>query len=195
MTASRADGDVFCHQDIVISAQSGDSESFRALYDTHAPRILGYLRALVGDSDAEDVASETWIRIHRALASYHQARGDFRTWSTTIARNQAISHLRYRRSRPSIPLPPDAIPHRPSRTDTERDATESMQTERALALLRELPRTQAAAVLLCVVFGLDAVTAGRILRKQPSAVRMAMHRGLKTLRLRGGLGAEDEYVH
>jgi RNA polymerase sigma-70 factor, ECF subfamily len=130
------------------------------------------------------VASETWAAIHTALPGYHQHRADFRTWSTAIARNHAISHLRYRGARPAIPLPPEALPHRPSPTDTEHDAAESIRTAGTLALLSKLPRSQAAAVLLCVVVGMDAVTAARVLRKQPNAVRTAVHRGLKALRLR-----------
>jgi RNA polymerase sigma-70 factor (ECF subfamily) len=192
MPSSPADADVFCHQDIVDGAQRGEPDAFRALYETHAPRLLSYLRAMVGDRDAEDVASETWVRIHNALPTYHRNRGDFRTWSTVIARNQAISYLRYHRARPSFPMPPDAFPQRPSPADTARDAAEAMRTARALALLRELPRGQATAVLLCVVIGMDAVSAGRILRKQPNAVRTAVHRGLKALRVRIGNGNDTD---
>lgn len=193
MSALRAEG-VFCHQDtrrhqhpdpheqMVTSAQHGDSEAFRTLYDTYAPRLLGYLQSLVGDNDAEDVASETWSRIHAALPTYRRQRGDFRSWATTIARNQAISHLRYRKTHPADPTAPESFPHLPSATDTERDASEAIGTTRTLQLLRELPHTQAKAVILCVIIGMDAATAGHILRKQPSAVRMAAHRGLKALR-------------
>ena len=184
MTASPPERDVYCHRDIVADAQRGDPDAFRALYDTHSPRLLGYLKTLVGEADAEDIASETWASIHTALPGYRHRRADFRTWSTAIARNHAISHLRYRGARPAIPLPPEALPHRPSATDTEHDATESIRTAGTLALLRELPRAQAAAILLCVVIGMDAVSAGRVLRKQPNAVRTAMHRGLQALRLR-----------
>jgi RNA polymerase sigma-70 factor, ECF subfamily len=194
MSAVRAERGVFCHQDtrrhqhpdtcqqMVISAQRGDSEAFRTLYDTYAPRLLGYLQALVGDNDAEDVASETWSRIHAALPTFRHQRGDFRAWAMTIARNQAISHLRYRRTHPADPTAPESFPHLPSHTDTEQDASEAIGTTQTLQLLRELPHTQATAVILYVIIGMDAATAGHILRKQPSAVRMAAHRGLKALR-------------
>ena len=196
MSVPQAELGVFCHQDprrlphpdlhrqLVASAQLGDPDAFRALYAVNAPRLLAYLRALVGDNDAEDVASETWTRVHLSLPTYRQQRGDFRAWITTIARNQAISHLRHRRSHSAEPTAPESFPRLPSHLDTEREASESLGTRRTLDLVRELPHTQAEAVILCVIMGMDAVTAGGILRKQPSAVRMAAHRGLKALRLR-----------
>ena len=63
-----------------------------------------------------------------------------------------------------IPLPPEMLPQRPGAEDTEQDAAESIRTTQALALLRELPEAQGNAVLLCVVIGMDAERAGRILR-------------------------------
>jgi len=39
-------------------------------------------------------------------------------------------------------------------------------------------------VLLRVVVGLDAVTAAKVLGKRPGAVRVAAHRGLRTLAAR-----------
>jgi RNA polymerase sigma-70 factor (ECF subfamily) len=48
--------------DAVRRAQDGDEDAFRELYRDLQPRLLRYLRALVGD-DADDVASETWLHI------------------------------------------------------------------------------------------------------------------------------------
>jgi RNA polymerase sigma-70 factor (ECF subfamily) len=44
-----------------------------------------------------------------------------------------------------------------------------------------LPRTEAEAVLLRAVVGLDATAAGKVLGKRPGTVRVAAHRGLKKL--------------
>ncbi|HUA29074.1 MAG TPA: hypothetical protein VMC03_09315, partial [Streptosporangiaceae bacterium] len=52
--------------EVLDQAQRGDGEAFRVLYRDTQPRLLRYLRALVGD-DAEDVASETWLQISRDL--------------------------------------------------------------------------------------------------------------------------------
>ena len=59
--------------------------------------------------------------------------------------------------------------------------THSMTTAEAVSLIAMLPREQAEAVLLRVVVGLDAQTAGRILGRRAGAVRTATYRGLRQL--------------
>lgn len=176
------------HRQLILEAQRGDSRALDHLYQSTAPRLLGYVRALVGPDDADDVASETWASILAGLPAYRSERGDFHAWAATIARHRAIDHLR-RGGRAPLPLPPERLPQHVSGLDTERDAVDSLATERALALIGRLPREQASAVLLRVVFGMDAISAGRLLRKHPGAVRTATHRGLQSLRelLSGGV--------
>jgi RNA polymerase sigma-70 factor (ECF subfamily) len=50
-----------------------------------------------------------------------------------------------------------------------------------MSLVASLPTDQAQAVVLRAVVGLDAATAGQVLGKRPGAVRVAAHRGLRTL--------------
>ncbi len=56
-----------------------------------------------------------------------------------------------------------------------------MATDAAIKLISQLPGDQAEAVLLRVVMGLDAASAGRVPGKRPDAVRAASHRGLRRL--------------
>ena len=51
----------------VLAAQDGDETAFRTVYRAVHPRLLGYVRTLVGDADAEDVTSEAWLQIARDL--------------------------------------------------------------------------------------------------------------------------------
>ncbi|MFF3911725.1 RNA polymerase sigma factor [Streptomyces sp. NPDC001848] len=163
----------------VEHARKGDEDAFRHLYRAVQPRLLNYLRALVGQADAEDVASETWTRIARDMRSFRGAGDEFRAWAATIAHHRAVDHLR--RRRPGTPLPIEDMPHRAASNDTEREAAESISTASALALIAELPPDQAQAILLRVVVGLSAPSAGKILGKRPDAIRTAAHRGLRNL--------------
>lgn len=163
----------------VRRARSGDDDAVRHLYHTLQPRFLNYLRAIVGESDAEDIAAEAWSRIARDLRSFDGDGEDFRAWALTIARHRAIDHLR--RRRPGGPLAPEFIPHQQARDDTEREAITALDTASALALLGALPPEQAQAILLRVVVGLDTARAAEILGKSPGAVRTALYRGLRNL--------------
>jgi RNA polymerase sigma-70 factor (ECF subfamily) len=163
----------------VSAAQTGDEEAFRSLYREVQPGLLRYLRALVGD-DAEDVASETWLQIARDIRTY-RGKDEFRAWAARIGRNRALDHLRHQRRRPAVSTPVEYLVELPAAGDTADSATESISTDAALALIRSLPRDQAEAVLLRVVVGLDAETAGKVLGKRAGAVRTASYRGLRRL--------------
>lgn len=164
----------------LTAAQAGDEEGFRVLYRDMQPRLLRYLRVLVGE-DAEDVASETWLQIARDLATFHGDLDGFRGWATTIGRRRALDHLRRQQRRPVTGEPFEALTGLPANTDTAEAALDAIDTERALALIASLPVDQAEAVMLRVVVGLDAKTAAEVLGKRPGAVRMSAYRGLARL--------------
>jgi RNA polymerase sigma-70 factor, ECF subfamily len=162
-------------------ARHGDPEAFRILYRAVQPRLLRYLKGLVGAVDAEDVASETWAQIARDLGSFVGDGDAFRGWAATIARHRALDHLRRLRRRPATPVPVEALEYLAAVEDPATEAITAAGTDAAIAMIATLPRDQAEAVLLRAVMGLDAATAGRVLGKSAGAVRVAAHRGLRTL--------------
>ncbi|MGW7540604.1 RNA polymerase sigma factor [Streptomyces sp. NPDC054770] len=170
----------------VARAQEGDEAAFAVAYRLVQPGLLGYLRGIVGD-DAEDVAADAWLEIARDLGRFRGDGAGFRGWTATIARHRALDHLRRQRVRPRPSAPEHDLLDLPSRHSTHDQALEALSTERALELVRSLPRDQAEAVLLRVVVGLDGPAAARVLGKRPGAVRTAAHRGLKALARRLGV--------
>ncbi len=162
------------------AAQDGDEESFRLLYRDVQPRLIRFAGALVG-ADAEDVTSEAWLQIARDLPSFRGDLDGFRGWTATITRHRALDHLRRRSRRPRADVPVEDLVTVAAEVDTELDALNGIATHDAIRLIAELPRDQAEAVLLRVVVGLDAKTAGKVLGKRSGAVRTASYRGLKRL--------------
>ncbi len=79
---------------------SENQQGFTALYGEYYPKIVGYLRRLVGEAEAEDAAQEAFVKVSRSLDSF---RGESRlsTWLYRIATNTALDHLR----RPSNKYP------------------------------------------------------------------------------------------
>lgn len=165
---------------VLRAVRNGDEDAFRTLYRRIQPRLLRYLRTLVGD-DAEDVASEAWLQIARDIAGFKGDLDGFRGWTATIARHRALDHLRRDKRRPAHSTPAGELPERPAPDDTETMALDSLSSQAALALIARLPREQAEIIVLRVVIGLDAKTVAAILSKRPGAVRTAAHRGLRRL--------------
>ncbi|MFF5500926.1 RNA polymerase sigma factor [Streptomyces roseolus] len=165
----------------VLAAQNGDEDAFRTVYRAVHPRLLGYMRTLVGDADAEDVTSEAWLQIARDLDRFGGDADRFRGWAARIARNRALDHLRMRGRRPASGGDETELTDKPADSDTAGEALEALSTDDTLRLIARLPQDQAEAVVLRVVVGLDAKSAAEALGKRPGAVRTAAHRGLKKL--------------
>ncbi|MFI8518370.1 RNA polymerase sigma factor [Streptomyces sp. NPDC085481] len=165
----------------VLAAQNGDEDAFRTVYRAVHPRLLGYIRTLVGETDAEDIASESWLQIARDLDRFTGDADRFRGWAARIARNRALDHIRMRGRRPAVGGDETELTDKPADSDTADEALEALATGRTMHLIAQLPQDQAEAVVLRVVVGLDAKSAADTLGKRPGAVRTAAHRGLKKL--------------
>jgi RNA polymerase sigma-70 factor (ECF subfamily) len=165
--------------DRLESARGGDNAAFADLYRDMQPRLYRYAATLVG-REAEDVTAEAWLQIARDLRTFSGDAQAFRGWAATVVRNRAMDHLRAAARRP-VDLVETVDLDRPSDANTEAHAAEAMSTAAALELIATLPREQAEAVLLRAVMGLDATSAGKVLGKRAGAVRVASHRGLRSL--------------
>lgn len=162
------------------AARRGDEAAFSVLYRHLQPRLLRYATALVG-ADAEDVTAETWLHVARDVRSFVGDLDGFRGWVSTICRNRAMDSARSRSRRPAEPIDTAALVDLPDGHDTCDAALATLSTRWAIEKILALPRTEAEAVLLRAVVGLDASTAGKVLGKRPGAVRVAAHRGLRRL--------------
>lgn len=77
----------------------GDEQGFRILMERYQPRIQGFLRKRLNDEErVEDLTQDTFLRIHRARASYDPSR-KFSTWIHTIANNLLKNEFRNRSRR------------------------------------------------------------------------------------------------
>jgi RNA polymerase sigma-70 factor (ECF subfamily) len=165
----------------VRQMQHGDEQAFIEVYRAVHPPLLRYLGVLVGATDGEDVASETWGQVCRDLHTFRGDADGFRGWVTTIGRHRALDHLRARGRRPIVDISIDDLHTHPQVIDAETAALEALSTTAAVRLIATLPLDQGEAILLRAVMGLDAKAAGAALGKRAGAVRMAAYRGLRTL--------------
>lgn len=162
------------------AARAGEEVGFTVLYRHLQPRLLRYATALAG-GDAEDVTAETWLQVARGIRGFTGDVDGFRGWVSTICRNRALDSARHRARRPADPTDMATLAHLPARHDTQDAALGALATRWAMEQILALPRTEAEAVLLRAVVGLDTAAAGRVLGKRPGTVRVAAHRGLRRL--------------
>ncbi|HVY46222.1 MAG TPA: sigma factor, partial [Minicystis sp.] len=85
----------------------GDAHAFSALHQGLYPRLHAYLTRMSGSPTlADDLVQETFLRMHRARASF-VAGGAVIPWAYAIARNVHIDHTRAAKLRRTERLPSD----------------------------------------------------------------------------------------
>ena len=86
-------------QQLIERFKDGETWAFGELVDRYASKAYQIAYGVLGNrQDAEEVAQDVFVRIHRAL---HKFRGDseFSTWMYRIAMNLARNKYRWNKSR------------------------------------------------------------------------------------------------
>jgi RNA polymerase sigma factor (sigma-70 family) len=141
---------------------------FERLYERHAGEILAYLRRLVGQTDADDVFQETFLRALRAYPALRSAE-NLHGWLYTIATRVVIDERRR-----AVPAP-EELPELP--------VADSRPAHAEIEHLTEgLPRTERAAVVLRYGYDLSYADIATVLGSSEDAARQAASSGIRRLR-------------
>lgn len=119
----------------------GNQEALHELYSRLSANVYALaLNLLRNREEAEEVLQDTFLKVYRNTNAFDPSRGSARAFVYTVARNDCLSRLRARRSRPEKDADWDL--HDPERqpADTPTDLVLSLQTEQALAQLEPLDR-------------------------------------------------------
>ncbi len=189
----REDGDPAGEELLLSEVASGDETAFSRLVDAHHSAVLNTCYRILGNrEDAEDVALDVFVQVHRNARGF---RGDSKlsTWLYRISVNLSLNHLRRRRrdrylgflslSEPAGKLVGRAVEAPESRRpDRELEADErSRVLNEALAAL---PDKQHAAIVLHKFEGLAQQEIAEALGVSPAAVESLVHRAKQTLKKR-----------
>jgi RNA polymerase sigma-70 factor, ECF subfamily len=66
---------------------------FQKIYDDYHAKIFHYLRRMVGESEAEDLTQEVFVKVGRALETF-RGESQLSTWIYRIATNTALDKFR-----------------------------------------------------------------------------------------------------
>lgn len=166
--------------DALRAAQAGEAWAARVLYESLAPRVLGYLRAR-GASEPEDLTSEVFLTVFTRLGSVTGGVAGLRTFTFSVAHARLVDDVRARARRsPTAPYEPEDDPRRaPSAED---DGLDRVQSARVRALLEQLVPDQRDVLVLRVLGDLTVDQVAEVLGKSSGAVKQLQRRGLLALR-------------
>lgn len=84
---------------LVERLKAGDNRAFEELVRIYKDRIFALSLRMIGNrQEAEDLAQEVFITLHRAIGSY-RGEGRFYTWLYRIASNTCKNRIKYLRGR------------------------------------------------------------------------------------------------
>jgi RNA polymerase sigma factor (sigma-70 family) len=172
----------------------GDASAFRLLYALLAPRILGYLVALIGDRPlAEDLLQQTFLKLHQSRSSYVRNANPI-PWIYTIAHRTCLDEIR-RRKRAPVKLtgdgqPPEARAAITGQSEEQAGHDDADPAAISLADLDGLPPNQKEALILTKVHGHSVAEAALIAGTTPGAIKLRAHRAYVTLRQRAARQAQ-----
>ncbi|WP_181233054.1 sigma-70 family RNA polymerase sigma factor [Enhygromyxa salina] len=84
---------------LVRRLKQGDERAFQELVQTYQDRIFGLVFRMIGNrQEAEDIAQEVFISVHRGIANY-RGEGRFYTWLYRIASNTCKNRIKYLKGR------------------------------------------------------------------------------------------------
>jgi RNA polymerase sigma-70 factor (ECF subfamily) len=167
----------------MISALAGDEAAYRRLLTEIAERLRAYFARRLGreNADVEDLVQETLLAVHQRRFTYEVSR-PLTAWLHAIARYKLVDHLRKNKIRASIPI--EDADELGFEIEAPQPSADRVDVEQ---LLGELPARTGDYIRAVKIDGRSIAEVSSGHGVSQSAVKVAIHRGLKLLshRLKG----------
>jgi RNA polymerase sigma-70 factor (ECF subfamily) len=83
------------HSELVPLCLKGDQSAWAQLVEEYRGLVYSIcLPFSASQQDAEDLVQDTFVKIWNNLGSYDPARGELKSWISTVARNQRVDRFR-----------------------------------------------------------------------------------------------------
>ena len=172
----------------LVDAARRDLAEFDALYRRYLAQVYSYAYYELGDHhEAEDVTERTFLAAlanldrfeERARPQDGEGASTFRVWLFRIARNVVANQRRTQRRRPQAPI--EAAADVADGVDVEAGAATRDEAADAWRAVARLPADRRRAIVLRFVEAMSTAEIAGILGKSEGAVRVLIHRALRTV--------------
>jgi RNA polymerase sigma-70 factor (ECF subfamily) len=169
---------------LLEQARRLDERALSQIHDRYYPEIYRYVLYRTGRTEvADDIASETFLRLLDALHTGRAPRTTLRGWLFGVASNQVADHFR-KAPRESQPLDESyAAPGQPAV-----EAELRLQRQDVRVALRQLTREQQETLALRFGDGFSVEETADAMGKSVNAVKALQFRALEALRRVLGVG-------
>lgn len=177
-------------RELVAAMARGDRSALAALYDLHAPLLVGLVRRILGSrEEAEDVVHDVFLEAWRRAADYDETRGSVRTWLVLRARSRALDRKKSAAVSKTITTAESRWLDVLGGGDDASDAPDCALVRR---VLMGLPEDQRTVLLLGYFEGLSSSEIAERIRVPIGTVKSRVAAALARLRQAVGHGPEGE---
>lgn len=166
----------------LVERAKQDIDYFSELFDRYFTRVyqFHYFR-IRQKEDAEDLTSETFMKIFKKLDTYHEKGIPFSVWVFTVARNTLIDFVRKNKMK-TQPIE-ESAPEKALMKDFDIAAIErSVLSEKLWEAIKVLPEKQQQIWALKLASDLPHKEIATILGTTENNVNVAVSRSMKTLK-------------
>jgi len=164
---------------LILAGLDGDDSAYRSFLNELSGRLRAYVRKRLFhlQDEVEDIVQETLLAVHNARHTY-RADEPLTAWVYAIARYKLMDFLRMRSRHDAFNEPLDDYVDIFSSADEEpaNDAKRDVGV-----LLEQLPDKQRLPIIHVKLQGLSVAETAHLTGLSESAVKIGIHRGLKSL--------------
>ena len=158
----------------------GDPLGFEELVKQYRNNLILFIQQFVRDYQAaEDISQNVFVKLYLKKPSY-SPNASFKTWLYTIAKREALNHVKKQRRRVVAEYDSNAV------FEVEQDYLETiLADERAMALHRALNDLKAEyrqVLYLCYFEDMSVNDMARLLKKKPQQVSDLLYNAKKALK-------------
>jgi RNA polymerase sigma-70 factor (ECF subfamily) len=159
---------------LLAAVCEGSQRAFNVLVDRHQQAVRNFLRRVVGRTDADDVAQETFLAVWTQARSFRGGSA-VRSWMFGIAWRKAKDTQRtwFRRRLRDTGWHAEVAHQTEFQGETQHDLQQALAT---------LSMDQRAAVMLCLAYGFTNDEAAEALHMPLGTVKSHVNRGRERLR-------------
>lgn len=176
---------------LLTAARQGQEAAVMQIYESYFPPIYEYIRLRVNDRhEAEDLASEVFLKFVKALHGPNAPRHSLRGWLFKVARNAIATHHVKIKQQPEIEL--EEWFAAPTDQDPEIIFLRNLSTHTIHEAMRRLTTEQQEVLVLRFGQQLSLEETADIMGKSIGAIKTMQFRAVESMRRSLNAGRKEE---
>lgn len=166
--------------DLIFSLKAGDERALAGLMDRHMKTIHTQAFYMLGDQmAAEDVTQTVFLKTWAHMKDWQTGQAKLITWMRRVTRNACLDILKKKK-----PIYTDTLPDMEDNAHSPFESlSQTLQSERVGAALRQLPDSQRLALTLSYYQGLSQREGSHIMEISEGAYESLLVRARKALKV------------